>query len=343
MPVDIQKTCLEAPRSLEMSMARAIAANLVRSLPPRSKLSRKLLRIIYGEKFKHMSIAGAAFRLQPTAHPQVWEIFWKGEKLGETHPFPETETLVKDDIWVLATGPSVKELDLSRLKDKKVMGVNGAIAICQQHGIVPTYYASSDHNFFSDRMDLVKEAIASGAHCFFSFNGLARICERAPELIATGKISFFEIVNRYYGIPRIDSNDLLRCGSNDPDLLISDNNPKVGWSHDIRKGVFAAKTITYSACQIANFLQARNIFILGMDLGNPQGQPIRAYESGPQACNSSLFKDYEKTILPSFQFLSQLNLPTRVWNLSLNSRLPNDVIPKLSFENALNLQLADDK
>ena len=338
MPIDFQKICLEAPRKLKMSAAQTGTFKLLQSLPHRSKLSRKLLRCIYGKRFKHMTITGAAFRLQPTSHPQVWEIFWKGKKLGETHPFPQIQNSEKEDIWILATGPSVNSLDLSKIRNKKVLGVNGSIAVCQKHGIVPSYYASSDHNFFSERMKLIKEAIASGAHCFFSFNGIARICEQAPEIISQGKISFFEIVNRYYGIPGVEMGDLYQSCSRDPDMIISSNPYKIGWSHNLCKGVFVAKTITYSACQIANYLQARNIFILGMDLGNPKGQPIRAYESGAQACVSSLDKDYEATILPSFQFLSQLNLSTRVWNLSLNSRLPDDVIPKLSYEDALNYE-----
>ena len=216
------------------------------------------------------------------------------------------------------------------------MGINGAIAICKNHRILPTFYASTDYDFFDHRMPLIKEAINSGAHCFFSFNGISRICEQAPEIIAQGKISLLETVNRYYGIPQMDRTTFQQTATVDPDIVISELlNSKVGWSHNITKGVFASNTIAYSACQIAAHLQARNVFILGMDLGTSGGGPIRAYETGEQARPSSLSNSYHKSILPAFQLLSTLDLSTRFWNLSAQSRLPDEVIPKISFHQSL--------
>jgi len=332
------------PRQLQTSLPDSWVMKLLSSATPTSKFSRKLLRALYGKQYKHMSIAGAAFQLKPTTHPQIWEVYWKGKKLGETHPFPNafTDSSPDSDIWIMATGPSINQLDLKQLKSRNVFGVNGSIAVCQKHGIQPQYYASSDHNFFNDRMSLVKEAVNSGTHCFFSFNGISKICQHAPELIAQGKISLFETVNRYYGLPRLTSSDLRAACDTDPDLSMGADH-HIGWSNDLTKGVFIAKTITFSACQIAQFLGAKNIFLLGMDLGHSADQPVRAYESGAQACNSSLDKDYLTTILPSFEFLKKTMMDSssqfRVWNISPQSRLPDEVIPKITYEQALNHQL----
>ena len=332
--MNLNRIANDAPRKLN---DRALPPTITRIIPPlnpSSRLSKKFLRIIYGKNLKHMNNMGNGFQLRPTSHPQIWDILWRGKKLGETSPFPET--LQQPDIWLLATGPSVNELNLNLLREKSVMGINGAIAICEKHRITPTFYASTDYDFFDHRMTLVKQAVTSGAHCFFSYNGIARICQQAPEIIAHGKISLLETVNRYYGIQQIDRNTLRETATSDPDIIISSFlDSKVGWSQNIAKGVFASNTIAYSACQIAAHLNAQNVFILGMDLGASSNGPIRAYETGEKARPSSLANSYEKSILPAFQLMSSLDLPTQFWNLSAESRLPDDIISKITFDQAL--------
>ncbi|MDG1300300.1 MAG: hypothetical protein P8R37_01775 [Opitutae bacterium] len=323
----------QAPRQLDQSVLRDAVLFAMRRFPATSKPSRKVLRLIYGRKFKHMGPAGASLKLLPTSHPQIWEIYWRGGKLGETVPYPPP--LENPDLWLMATGPSINRLDLKKIKGQALFGVNGAIAVCSKHGILPTYYASSDHNFFNERMQLIKAAVSSGSHCFFSFNGISRICEQAPEILARGKISLFEVVNRYYGTAAAEPSDVIMAAQKDDDIVVDPANPAIGWSHDITKGVFAAKTIVYSACQISAYLKAKNVFILGMDLGHVGPYPERAYESGSKACSSSLDKDYSSRIYPSFKLLSELNLSSEFWNLSAQSRLPMSVIPHISFEQAL--------
>jgi len=287
--------------------------------------------------------AGAHLFLKPTNHPQIWEIFWKGKKLGETSPYPKQKT-PHQNIWILASGPSVKDLDLSLLKKKTILGVNGAISICEKYHISPTYYACLDYSFFEKRMNLIEKAVLSQAHCFFSFSGIARICEQAPELIKQGKISLLEACNLYYGLPRSPLDHFQSACKSDSDLHlkteknhIQKDGLHIGWSNNIKKGVFTAHTITYSACQIANYLKAPHIFILGMDLSNTP-LPARAYEQGKQACKSYLNRDFESYIKPSFEYLSSLQLKSQFWNLSPSSRLPSNISPKISFEEALKKQ-----
>jgi len=329
MKSDLEKKVLLAPRPIDAKVSPSLLTRSLWPLPQSSKIVSKSLRAIYGKQFKHMIRLGSAFQLKPTNHAQIWEIFWKGRKLGETHPFPSS--IPDKDVFLIATGPSLKELDLSPLRDQITFGVNGAIAVTQPLKITPDFFACFDYKFFRDRMQLVQSTVESGAHCFFSAHGLSQVCQKAPELLIKGKISLLETVNQYYGLPSLSSLELKQACDHTPSLVISPNNPKVGWSHDISLGVFNGKTISYVACQIANSLKARNVYILGMDLGSSPNQPIRAYESGPKATSSSLDKDFETTILPSFALMSQQTTTSQFWNLSPNSRLPSEIIPKISF------------
>lgn len=308
--------------------------NCVSRLDSSSYLSRKLVRLAFGKELKHMRNVGANLELIPSDEANVWEIYWKKKHLGRTAPFPAD--LKGEDLWVLATGPSIKDLDLSKLQGRKILGLNGAIATCQEVGIAPSHYAITDRDFFEHRMPMVADAVNSGAHCFFSINGLARICEHAPHLISTGKISLLQTVNRYYGIPQLSSTEMVEALKKHPNLSISahgDN--KIGWSNDISNGVFTATTIAYIGCQIAESLEARNAFILGMDLGSTGSTPARSYESGHNARPTTIDKDYEQTILPAFELLSSITTSCKFWNLSPVSRLPKEIIPLKSYSESI--------
>ena len=303
-------------------------------LPKHSRLSAKVRRLVYGKSLKHMRNISRQFSLSASSDKLAYDIFWDGKKLGSTVPFPPS--INDEDIWLIATGPSINELDLSLLKDKTIMGLNGAIVSCEKHNIPPDYYAITDRDFFEHRMHLVEKAMQSGAHCFFSFNGLARICELAPDLLKTAKVSLIETVNRQYNTPQLSPEELYNNCSLDEDLEFPDFNlPKLGWSHDLSKGVFTANTVAYIGCQIAAQLKPKRVFILGMDLGSSGAAHARSYESGKNARPTTIDRDYEKDILPAFRLLSTLQLTTKFYNLSTRSRLPESVMPKLTFDKAL--------
>ena len=281
-----------------------------------------------------MTNTGASLRLGPGSRKDEWEVFWKGAMLGRTVPFPGRTGA--STLWLLATGPSINEIDLTQLRGRTVMGVNGATSVCREHGITPSYYVSTDPDFFENRMELVALAIESGAHCFLSANGISRICEQRPELLGQGRVTLLETVNRYWGIPQLTPEGLFEVAGSGRNLILPDaRQHKVGWSKDPSKGVFASNTVTYSACQLACAMGFRTVNILGMDLGAGQSGAVRAYEQGKDARPSKLDESYEVSILPAFELMASLKLETKFLNLSPQSRLPDRVLPKTSYQSAL--------
>ena len=82
-----------------------------------------------------------------------------------------------------------------------------------------------------------------------------------------------------------------------------------------------------------------------MDLGGPQLSYQRFYESAGDVVGSRLDKDFEPYIKPSFEIAASLRQSEQfeVYNLSTQSRLPAEVIPKISLPEALQLIREDDK
>ena len=112
-------------------------------------------------------------------------------------------------------------------------------------------------------MDLVTKALESGAHCFFSFTGIARLLQFSPGLAQSSKISLIQTVNRYYGIPQKTRSELQVALREHPHLHIaSGGNSKIGWSSDPRKGIFTGNTIAFIACQLAAFMARKSVRIL---------------------------------------------------------------------------------
>ncbi len=317
----------------DLPVLNRVLISCLNLLPFRGELSSKFTRIAYGKALKHMRYTRAYLELRK--RDGAWEIYWKNKYIASTQPLPQP-TLTHRPLWIMATSPSLLEHKLSDLHKQDIMGLNGAIATCLDHGLTPKYYVITDTDFFNHRMPLVKKAIASGAHCFFSFNGIARICEKAPNLLRTGNVSLLERVNRYYMTPQLTEADLRKELHNHPKLILpARNDIKSGWSNDIHSGIFTGNTVTYIACQIAAFLHYQQAYILGMDLGSPNGASARSYETGENARPTTLDKDYSRYILPAFQLLADTETPTEFWNISSSSRLPESVMQRMSFQAAL--------
>lgn len=181
----------------------------------------------------------------------------------------------------------------------------------------------------------------SGAKCFFGSPVLAAICERERELLQKPNIYLIETVNRFYGQPRLDRKAFLQGAQRDDDFVLpnppDDRGDRIGFSKNLRKGFFAASTVPYCATQVAFYLGFRRIFILGMDLDYSGPNP-RFYESAAQMQPTRISQRYEPLIKPSFEVLRDVcaREDLKVFNLSSTSRLPADIIPRMSFDEAIN-------
>ena len=318
----------------------AALARLARS-PKGHKRIRKLFRITLPRAYKHHDLCGPRFALLgDTPHEQA-DIVWDNKVIGKTQSLSGIQHRhAGETCFVVGSGPSINELDLTRLQGQAVMGVNGSFAVLAKHGVRPRHHTITDFDFFENRHDLVSQVIESKADCFFSSAGLRAIAERSPELLSRPQFYLTQVVNRLYGQARLSQSHFRRWAALQPDLILPnrtrEDDSRVGWSQDIRLGVFCSRTILFRALQIAAFLGYRRIHVLGMDL-NYKGPQSRAYDEGANARPTKIERDFEPFILPAFQVLQQVtqHQDLEIYNLSSKSRLPEEVMPRLSFDEAL--------
>jgi Kdo-III transferase WaaZ len=308
---------------------------------PWNWLGRKLYRARLADNMRHMRKTHPDFRLAGE-HGVLDTAYWRGKPVGRILPLELLTRATAPDCFIIATGPSINQIDFSHLQGRACIGVNGSILKSEEYSLPFRSHVIADRQFFNSRFELVRKALMSGAECLFTFRGLSVICERQPELLRDARVFLLDEITARFGQPKLSPVDFDAAADRDPDLVLhpSARSSKgwVGFSRDIRKGVFTGQTITFSALQVAVWLGYTRIFILGMDLGG-SGERLRFYESGKKAAPMRLDRDYESYIQPAFEVASKLRsaLGIQIYNVSPDSRLPTAIIPKLSFADALEM------
>jgi KDO transferase-3 len=301
----------------------------------------KSRRLLWPRPLKHMVYCSRHFRLRcvPGSDGER-EILWRGSVVGRLQSLNALRGRYSGDCFVVGAGPSLAEIHLRRIAAWPMIGCNGTIVKFLEDGIRPSFYSITDPDFFEHRFHLVRAALESGATCFFTYIGLSRICERDPELLRDVPLGLGDIVNRRYFVPRVAATECDAMVGRDPDLVlhptVRGQEGLVGFSRNMAKGMFCGKSVGYRGIQIAYHLGFRRVFLLGMDMG-VQGNNVRFYETKEQARPSLLEEHYDAYIRPCFEIVKSLcdSGELEVYNCSLGSRLPDHLVPKIPFDDAL--------
>ncbi len=310
------------------------------------KLLQKAQRLRYPKRFRHMANCPRGLDFGPVdPGSDARDIIWKKRVVGRLGCRNALRGSERGRCFVVGTGPSLQNVDLAALAGVATFGVNGAILKFLTDGARPTYYTITDPDFFRSRFEVVRQVIESGTACFFSGEGIGHICERDPKLLAQARVYLSEVVNRRWRVPRLSPSAFDEAAAGEPDFelhpTVPPQNGLVGFSRDLRKGLFCGRTIGYRAIEISRFLGFQRVFLLGLDLGG-DGQKVRFYESLADGRPSLLEQDFEPYIRPCFEIVRRLHAAgeIEVYNCSPNSRLPAEVTPRLSIEEALAMSVA---
>lgn len=233
-----------------------------------------------------------------------------------------------EKLLIVATGPSVKNTNLSLLKNVVAMGLNGAWFKHQEVSF--HYYVIIDMTFLDHHMDLVKQVISQPDLIFFTTtHGVIKIINAfAPDLIKC-RLALIEDACFKIMQPKIFPEEIESYYRGVSSINISTKQPTIAFSSDIRQGIFDAGTVAYWALQIAAFMQTKNIIFAGLDMNN-FNQP-RFYETENNSLPSFLEEKFTGMILPAFQHASQIlkKNNTSVYNLSINSAVPDNIFKKV--------------
>jgi len=254
-------------------------------------------------------------------------IYWDRKEVGRTKSLATLKGKFGEDCFIVASGPSITEVDFSLLKDKTLFAVNGAIQLLNDHPIHFPLYMVIAHKFAISKYSLLKQGMSSGAHCFFRDWIIEYIVAKENRLPSSANIY-------HIGETRLE-----KAPSQELDyrILMGRNISITG--ENLENGLFLCNvgTVVFIAVQLCYYLGFRRVFILGMDLGT-SGDRARFYDEDiPEAVHHD--RRYLTHTEPAFKLLSKLmqdeSVDFSVYNLSGHSRLPDSIIPKISLSQAL--------
>lgn len=258
----------------------------------------------------------------------VWPADWKV-------PLTPLDAVLRPQektIHLILSGPSIKEIDYNQLQMPCVMGVNGSIALRQKFDIQFRYYVIIDASFVRDRMELVREIVALDLILFTRAEALKEINLRFKREEVKCQIVLFDQVDTPACAPKPNPAELLYRAKHTPAWTIFDANRHLGFSTDVAKSTFAAKTVAYDALQILVWLGFVEVYIHGLDLSNVNTAP-RFYEDKEDKLSSNIDVNFASFIEPSFRSASRLlrERGLQVYNLSEGSVLNEEIFTKINW------------
>lgn len=261
-------------------------------------------------------------------------------ELGSKTPlrsFADLRNSCRGALFIIASGPSVKDFPISRYVNYPMLAMNGSISCFANVGIAPYFYLCDDSSFVRNRLPLLLQATELAENLALSPRVIASLLEREPHSLDGRSVYDFERVNRPpEGGGGMGDRAFARMAQRDPDLECNfswfrQKPNRIGFSRNLEKGYFSSRTIPYAGIQMAYHLGFRQVFVVGMDLDSSKG---RFYEQAADAVRSRLDGDYDDYILPCFKVMAErvITPDFQVYNLSLHSRLPMQIVPKLDLD-----------
>jgi len=197
------------------------------------------------------------------------------------------------DIYILANAPSIKKENLSLLRDKVSIGMNANPLLEQEFGFISQYYVVSDKRFINhpDKRKMCTEMLDKS-----TIRVLRAELEEDDDRNIQNKTYYARVLG------------------------------KNGFSMNLNKGYYFGVTTAMLAVQLASYLGAKNIYILGMDLKYDGSNPRFYKEEDVQEFDS--FTSVQiMNVRNAYLELKDKNI--NLYNCSKNSLL----YPYLPFKN----------
>ncbi|WHQ27327.1 sugar glycosyltransferase [Edwardsiella anguillarum] len=243
-------------------------------------------------------------------------------------PLSQLQRSSHGKVLLTASGPSVNTLCFEQLPAMPAVGVNGAYFL--HHKVDFTFYVIIDMGFIDRRPDVVLEVIKQcGLTLFTTVHGMARILDRFTLGALRCRLAIIEDIAEKVYCPSLTPRQLRAHYGQDRSIQFSDSEQSIGFSQDIRRGIFDAGTVVYWALQIVAYLGFNTIFIAGLYMNNFD-RP-RFYETLGSMLPTFLADKVEPLIIPAFLHASQVMKANNIdiKNLSLNSAIDDAIFEKI--------------
>ena len=262
--------------------------------------------------------------------------------VSESEVFPinnffDCKNSFKGSVFLVASGRSVEEFSFEFFSKENFVAMNGSISKFVELNLSPLFYICDDTSFVEAHPDLAMQGVERSVNVAMSFECYAKLHEFYPRSLFRNNLYLLYRANRYYDRESVSDRRFAWSIRKDKELhscfsLLKSKPNRIGFSKNMSRGYFIARTIPYVGLQLAYHLGFSKVFLLGVDLNKKAGRFYERSDGKVQPTNIDI--DYFKYIEPSFRFAKKYIFSDsfRVYNVSKNSRLPHDIVPKVDLE-----------
>ena len=245
-----------------------------------------------------------------------------------------------DDLVIVASGPSMSQLDLSPLLQADWMAVNGSPSVLEGYPNKDLqYYAVIDQGFVQDRIHTIANIIANPQVIFFTnLFCLRKIYELIGYKNVLAKVVLFEDRQKAVYLPKVEFSEMAQIAQDSAAQLLWREKHNVGFTRDMYRGYVSGGTVVYFALQIAAALGYKRVFLAGVDMKNFEAP--RFYENEQNRLATRLHLEFEQTIYPSFALAAEVyrELGIQAYNLCLDSGLDDAIFPRIDLAQFMSLE-----
>ncbi len=293
-------------------------------------LFKQIYRYTRPRTFRHNENLWPWVKITRAPSGEICTLQYKGKKIPLVD-LNEIRGSMHGEVLLTATGPSTKSINFSLLpKHIPVMGVNGAWYLSDR--IKFSIYTIVDMGFYDSRPEIIRSIISQPDLILFTtMHGIAKILDRHGENLRCSLALIENACCKIYQ-PSINKNSAQQALNNIEGLEFHPQRSDIGFSTDIRSGIFDAGTVVYCSLQILMWLGFETILISGLDM-NGLSQP-RFYETEQDKLPSFLENKVDDLITPSFELAANVMQKShvRAFNFSLKSAVPGIIFKKVSFD-----------
>ncbi len=282
----------------------------------------KLKTLLY--KFTHSPATWHYLDYEPDikldcAQAAAPSIIYRQQQCIVTRPLAELSQLFTGQtVFLIGTGPSLKEQAIECLQGKKLLFLNGALTLSQSAGLQATALMIVDKGFIQRHPQFLP-LIPLQTPCLFTLGVVRQLLNQDIHFFEHRPLYLLEKASKPYDQAAKKIHQL------DPKVFIRKENSV--FSTDISKGFAEAGTVMYVAAQLMYYYQVAHMTLVGFDLGNAD-QP-RFYETKANQDKSGLQKALYQRIIPAFSLLAEMCKQKNIdiSNASHLSQMPYSIIP----------------
>ena len=304
-------------------------------------LIKQIYRYTRSRSFRHSEKIWPYVSIRRDANGCLCEPKYLGKPISVLS-LDEVSALKSDDLVIIASGPSVKQIDLNPLLQADWLAVNGSTHILKQYPNKSLqYYAVIDQGFVQDRIEIIAEVLSNPTVIFFTnLFCLHKIYELIGFKSVLAKVVVFEDRQEAVYLPKITFSELEVVAQSSAAKLSWCKEHNVGFTRDMYRGYISGGTVVYFALQIAAALDYKRVFLAGVDMKNFDAP--RFYENENNRLETRLHQEFAQTIYPSFSLAAEVfhEKGMEGYNLCLDSGLDDTIFPRIDLAEFMSASVA---